>query len=111
MNLTMCSESYFHARRQWNLVDDHLLRYELLNAFDRDMNRLETQHRWLTSTDVYVSCKHEDDKVAGHVVSLLLQPAQVIVFERAGLVFAFNFHASKSFVDYRLGCPRLCKYA
>jgi 1,4-alpha-glucan branching enzyme len=70
----MSSESYFHARRQWNLVDDHLLRYELLNAFDRDMNHLEAQHRWLTSTEMYVSCKHEEDKVVRHVVYALLQP-------------------------------------
>ena len=29
--------------------------------------------------------------------------SQVIVFERAGLVFAFNFHTYKSFTDYPLG--------
>lgn len=33
--------------------------------------------------------KHEDDKV--------------IAFERAGLVFVFNFHSTKSFTDYRVG--------
>jgi 1,4-alpha-glucan branching enzyme len=37
----------------------------------------------------YVSLKHEGDKV--------------IVFERAGLVFIFNFHPSESFVDFRIG--------
>lgn len=37
----------------------------------------------------YVSCKHEGDKV--------------IVFERAGLVFVFNFHPTKSFADYTIG--------
>lgn len=37
----------------------------------------------------YVSCKHEDDKV--------------IAFERAGLLFLFNFHPVKSFTDYRIG--------
>lgn len=36
-----------------------------------------------------MSWKHEDDKV--------------IVFERAGLLFAFNFHPTKSFTDYRMG--------
>lgn len=29
------SESFHHARRQWNLVDDELLRYKFLNNFDR----------------------------------------------------------------------------
>ena len=37
----------------------------------------------------YVSWKHEDDKV--------------IVFERANCLFAFNFHPTKSFPDYRVG--------
>ena len=36
----------------------------------------------------FVSWKHEDDKV--------------IVFERAGLVFVFNFHTHKSFSDYKV---------
>jgi 1,4-alpha-glucan branching enzyme len=27
----------------------------------------------------------------------------VIVYERAGLLFVFNFHPSKSFTDYRVG--------
>lgn len=37
----------------------------------------------------YVSCKHEGDKV--------------IAFERAGLLFVFNFHPYQSFTDYRIG--------
>jgi len=37
----------------------------------------------------YVSRKHEDDKV--------------IVFERAGLIFVFNFNPNKSFTDYKIG--------
>ncbi len=44
----------------------------------------------------YVSWKHEDDKV--------------IVFERAGLLFAFNFHPTKSFPDYRVGVEEPGKY-
>jgi hypothetical protein len=37
----------------------------------------------------YISRKHEDDKV--------------VVFERSGLVFVFNFHPSKSYTDYKIG--------
>lgn len=44
----------------------------------------------------YVSRKHEDDKV--------------IAFERAGLVFVFNFHVSKSFTDYKIGVHTPGKY-
>lgn len=31
------------------------------------------------------------------------QGDKVIVFERAGLLFIFNFHVSNSFTDYRVG--------
>lgn len=36
-----------------------------------------------------MSLKHEGDKV--------------IAFERAGLLFIFNFHHTESFTDYRIG--------
>lgn len=83
------ASSYHYARRQWHLVDDDLLRYKELNAFDAAMNHLEEKYGWLHKGPAYVSCKHQDDKV--------------IVFERAGLLFVFNFHANKSFADYRVG--------
>ena len=41
------------------------------------------------SRQAYVSLKHETDKV--------------IVYERAGLLFVFNFHPTKSYADYRVG--------
>lgn len=44
----------------------------------------------------YVSWKHEDDKV--------------IACERAGLLFVFNFHPSKSFTDYRVGVEKPGEY-
>ncbi|KAI0254859.1 glycoside hydrolase [Lactifluus subvellereus] len=81
--------SYHYARRQWNVVDDHLLRYRFLNNFDAAMNRLEMERNWLDSPEAWVSLKHEGDKV--------------VVFERAGLLFVFNFHPTNSFQDYRVG--------
>jgi len=81
--------SFAHARRQFNLIDDPLLRYKYLNEFDVAMNWLEDQHKWLSSPQAYVSLKNENDKV--------------IVFERAGLLFIFNFHSNQSFTDYRVG--------
>ena len=84
------NDSYHYARRQFNLPEDHLLRYKFLNAFDRAINLLEEKYGWLDGKDSgYVSAKHEQDKV--------------IVFERKGLLFAFNFHHSQSFTDYRVG--------
>ena len=73
------------------------------------MNNLETKYQWLAAPQVfttsvpsllagahnsaaeqaYVSLKHEVDKV--------------IVFERADVLFIFNFHPTNSFTDYRVG--------
>ncbi|EGC31539.1 1,4-alpha-glucan branching enzyme [Dictyostelium purpureum] len=83
------NNSLHHARRRWDLYKDKLLRYNQLRQFDIAMNRLEEEWHWLSSGQAFISCKHEDDKV--------------IVFERAGLIFIFNFHPNKSFSDYRIG--------
>ncbi|RWS27786.1 1:4-alpha-glucan-branching enzyme-like protein [Leptotrombidium deliense] len=91
------NSSYHYARRQFNLVEDQLLRYRFLNNFDRAMNLTEEKFNWLGSGDSgYVSWKHEDDKT--------------IVFERAKCVFVFNFHSTKSFPDYRIGVGNPGKY-
>lgn len=83
------NESYHYARRQFNLADDTNLKYKFLFEFDSAMNHLENKYGWLSASQAYVSWKHEDDKV--------------ICFERAGLVWVFNFHPTKSFADYRVG--------
>ncbi|KAI0346835.1 glycoside hydrolase [Trametopsis cervina] len=81
--------SFHYARRQWPVVDDPLLRYRYLNEFDKEMNHLEEKYGWLAAPQAYISLKHEVDKM--------------IVFERAGLLFIFNFHPTESFTDYRVG--------
>ena len=83
------NNSFHLARRQFNLVDDDMLRYRLLNAFDAKMQWTEEKYGWLHSPQAYISLKNEKDKV--------------IVFERAGLLWIFNFHPSESFADYRVG--------
>jgi len=83
------NSSYHYARRQWNVVDDNMLRYRYLNEFDAAMQHLEERYGWLHSPQAYISLKHEGDKV--------------VVFERAGLLWIFNFHPSNSYVDYRVG--------
>lgn len=81
--------SFWYARRQFNLPDDGLLRYRYLNEFDSGMQNAEQKYGWLHSPQAYISLKNEADKV--------------IVFERAGLVWVFNFHPTKSYADYRIG--------
>jgi len=90
-------QSYAYARRQYNLADDELLRYSFLNNFDRAMNKLEDKYSFLAGSQ-YVSKKDQGDKV--------------VVFERGdkGLLWVFNFHATQSFTDYRIGCNLPGKY-
>ena len=60
------------------------------------MNHLEENYHWLSAPQAYVSLKHEGDKV--------------IVFERANLLFVFNFHPTQSFADYRVGVEEPGEY-
>ncbi|KAI8057208.1 glycoside hydrolase superfamily [Syncephalis plumigaleata] len=83
------NNSFHYCRRQWHLVDDKLLRFKYLNDFDRAMERLESEYKWLSSPQAWVSLKHEGDKI--------------IVFERGGLLWIFNFHTTTSFEHYRVG--------
>uniref|UniRef100_A0A8B9LSV8 1,4-alpha-glucan branching enzyme n=1 Tax=Astyanax mexicanus TaxID=7994 RepID=A0A8B9LSV8_ASTMX len=89
-------ESYRYARRQYNLVDTEHLRYRQLYAFDRDMNQTEDKYGWLSSGPAVVSTLDQADKV--------------IVFERAKLLFIFNFHPSASFSHYRVAVQHAGKY-
>lgn len=61
--------SFDHARRQFNLVDDHLLRYKYLNAFDAEMNNLESKYHWLSAPQVGFSRYRESTDNAGVRVS------------------------------------------
>ncbi|KAF9569561.1 alpha-1,4-glucan branching enzyme [Mortierella alpina] len=90
------NSSFHYARRQWNVVDDELLRYKFLNDFDGAMNHAEDQVRWLAAPQAFTSLKHEGDKV--------------LAFDRAGAVFVFNFNSTKSFTDYRIGVPEPGQY-
>lgn len=44
----------------------------------------------------YVSCKHGGDRV--------------VAFDRAGVLFVFNFNGTQSFTDYRIGVDAPGKY-
>ncbi|KAE8348634.1 1,4-alpha-glucan-branching enzyme [Aspergillus coremiiformis] len=90
------NNSFWYARRQLNLTEDHLLRYKFLNEFDRAMQLTEEKYGWLHSPQAYVSLKNETDKV--------------LVFERAGLLWILNFHPTNSFTDYRVGVEHAGTY-
>jgi len=78
--------SYEYARRQWHLMDNSDLKYSLLAKFDQDTIRLAKNYRILECTGPYLLYEHNDDKV--------------LAFARGDLVFVFNFHPERSYVDY-----------
>ncbi len=77
--------SYHYCRRQWNLVDNDLLRYCELNDFDRAMISLVTNENLLEKT-AESRWLHQDDKI--------------IMYNKGDVIFAFNFHPNKSFDGY-----------
>ncbi len=78
--------SYQYARRQWHLMDDPLLRYRHLALFDRDMIELARTRKIPKGQELFLL--HSDDGT------------KMLAFSRAGLIFVFNFHPSRSFTDY-----------
>ncbi len=77
--------SYHYCRRQWNLVDDHNLRYHELNDFDKAMINLVKSENLLTKESVN-RWIHQYDKV--------------IIYSKGSVTFAFNFNPTRSFEGY-----------
>ncbi|CAM6098956.1 unnamed protein product [Calypogeia fissa] len=88
--------SFDKCRRRWDLADVEHLRYKYMNKFDELMNALDERFDILSSRKQYTSCANEGDKM--------------IVFEKADLVFVFNFHPTKSYEGYKVGCDLPGKY-
>lgn len=83
--------SYQFARRQWSLANNPDLRYAQLLAFDGAM---------------VTTAKERHLLAAGQAQQLKLDDEnQVLIFERAGLIFVFNFHVTKSIPDYHFYVP------
>lgn len=78
------------CRRRWDLADDEGLRYKYMQAFDRAFMHLDKAFGFVAARHQWVSRKDEGDKL--------------IVLERGDLVFVFNFHPTRSYTDYRIGC-------
>jgi len=83
--------SFHYARRQWHLADDPELYFHHLAEFDRHMIALAKMRRLFDDPHLHLLKAHEADKV--------------LVFGRAGLILAFNFHPRHSFTDYRCQAP------
>lgn len=82
--------SFAHARRQWSLADNGLLRYGCLRKFDEDMIHFIRRNRLL-----------------GAKAELLVadEEKKVLIFSRKNAIFALNFHPTASYVDYGFAAP------
>ena len=87
--------SHFYCRRQWSLADNPALRYGDLQAFDAAMIEMAKSRGILKKAP---QCIFID------------QHKQIILFERAGLIFAFNFSPTGSQPDYWVQVPREGNY-
>lgn len=79
--------SYHYCRRQWGLVDNHDLKYEWLNDFDKAMIGLAKKEKLLgEKEEAHNLWVHQGDKV--------------LMYEKGKDIFAFNFHSNRSFSGY-----------
>jgi 1,4-alpha-glucan branching enzyme len=88
--------SYKHARRQWHLVDNQDLKYKYLAAFDKAMIETIKQHHVLAAPGAW----QLNMDTTNHV----------IIFERGGLIFVFNFHPVNSITGYEFWVPEGGRY-
>jgi len=88
--------SYKHARRQWSLMDNPLLRYLYLSDFDRAMIKTIKDANLLSTLFAnQINCDENN---------------KCLIYERAGLLFLFNFHANGSIPGYEFTVPEPGKY-
>ena len=88
--------SYFYCRRQWHLADDENLKYGQLLDFDRAMLALSKSRKLFQkgTRGLFIDAQ-----------------AKVLVYERGGIVFAFNFSPEQSYDGYYLTVPTSGKYS
>ena len=77
--------SYHYCRRQWSLADNPNLKYQYLQAFDKDMIAAAKKHRVIAAQDKQLLVHNGDN---------------VLVFQKGGATFAFNFDPSRSYDGY-----------
>jgi len=87
--------SYAHARRQWSLRDDPGLRFKGLADFDATMTGLLSK----------IFPKKRAPWGEGPISLAADDGDKVLAFVRGELMFVFNFHPVKSFVDYGVLVP------
>ena len=85
--------SFAHARRLWSLAENGFLRYELLGDFDKAMLALISRTGALEAGMPRCLRQHEDD--------------QILAYSKAGCIFVFNFHPTRSQQALFIPAPEL----
>ncbi|MEG2061780.1 MAG: alpha-amylase family glycosyl hydrolase [Alistipes sp.] len=88
--------SFAHARRQWSLSTDSLLRYAYLGEFDKAMIQLIKRYKVLAQGYAWTLQMDEQNKT--------------MVFAHDNLLFVFNWHPTASIPDYELPVPEAGSY-
>lgn len=83
--------SYKYARRQWNLADDHNLKYHYLGDFDKAMIGLIKSVPDFQALPLVKIWDKDDDNM--------------LAYMRKELLFVYNFNPQKSYSDYGILVP------
>ncbi len=87
--------SYHYCRRQWSLADNPDLKYQYLNAFDRDMLSMAKKQKVLQGGDIQLKLDNWD---------------KVLVYKKGGALLAFNFHVNQSYDGLFIPVPQSGSY-
>ena len=88
--------SYHYCRRQWNLADDNNLKYEWLLKFDSAMIELSKMGKLFDKPPVDLYIDEEN---------------QVLVYERNGFLFSYNFNPERCADNYFIKAPSKGSYS
>ena len=77
--------SYHYCRRQWSLADNPDLKYQYLNAFEKDMVAVSKKHKVLGGQDKQLLVHNSDN---------------VMAYKKGGATFVFNFDPTRCYEGY-----------
>ena len=77
--------SYHYCRRQWSLADNPKLKYQFLQAFDRDMVSAAKKYRVIGGQDKQLLVHNGDN---------------VLAYQKGTATFVFNFDPTRSYEGY-----------
>ncbi len=87
--------SYHYCRRQWSLADNPDLKYQYLNAFEKDMVAMAKKQKVIGAWDTQLALDNN---------------TKTLVYQKGDAIFAFNFHPVNSYDGCLLTMPEEGEY-